>query len=112
MVQNASFGDVDGTPAQDSIAKAKFGIVAVGKEILVESAGLKQHGTTEHAGAAVGPEDLLAGVELAVVKLAVSASAVLSIEPDEVAGFVDDGGVFPDEDLGGGHADAGIVEGR
>jgi len=111
MVKNTSLRDVNCSPAKDSVAQAEFCVVPVGEKVFIKTAGLEEHGAAKHAGAAVGPEDLFAGLELAAVGLAVASATILSVEPDEVPDFVNDGGVFPDDNLGGGHTDGGVVEG-
>ena len=48
--------DVETTPPGYSSAQTEFGVVAIGKQVFVETANLVQHGVAVHGRAAVGPD--------------------------------------------------------
>lgn len=104
-----SLRDVQALPSGYSSAQAEFGVVGVGEEVFVEAANLVEHRLAVHGGAAVGPEDFLDGVELTGVELTTAAPAILAVPKDEMAGFVDAVGGFPDEDFRGSHAELGMM---
>src|ERR1051326_9067191 len=60
--------------------------------------------TPVHCGAAVGPEYLFCAIELAPIHLSGPSAPILAVRVDQMTAFIDSGGIFPHQDLRGGHS--------
>ena len=109
MMTHNGGGDIPASPTGDAAAQAELGVVAIGEKIFVESANLVQHCTPVHGGASIRPKGFFHFVVLAGVELAGAAPSILSVEIDQVGGFVDAARIFVDQDFRRGHSGIGVV---
>ena len=108
---NHGLGDKAAFPPEKAGPQAQIGIVAIGKEIFVESAGLLQNSPAKNSSTSVGKEAVTDLIELTPVDLSTSPASILAVRENEVSRLIDAAAVG-EKNLGGAHPDARRVPKR
>src|SRR5215469_10375091 len=98
-------GCVDTTPARDTRAQPKLGIIPIREEIFIKTADFFKHFSAIESGAAIRPEHFLFAIVLPAVFETTAAAAVLPIGENQVPGLIEQTWIFPNQNLADGHAD-------